>query len=88
MSTPPKSAGRPKGSKNKLPRGLVEKVLHIAEKLEREGKGLEDCARQDPGWFYKHFVVPLLPKNVEVTGADGGPIQTAVEVRFVKNGHS
>lgn len=58
--------GRPKGAKNKMPRDLVGKVLAIADKLEAEGKGLEDCAKQEPGWFYETFLKPLLPKNVDV----------------------
>ena len=57
--------GRKKGSKNKLPKGLREKVLAITEQLEAEGKGLDDEARADPKWFYENFVKPLLPKKIE-----------------------
>lgn len=75
-------AGKKPGTKNRLPVNLIKKILAITEQLEAEGKGLGDCANQEPKWFFEHFVKPILPKNVEVTGADGGPIQTTVEVIF------
>lgn len=77
-------AGRPKGSKNKLPRDLKDRVLHVWEKLEAEGKGLYDEAEKDPPWFYANFVKPMLPKNVELTGEDGGPIEIrGIDVKFI-----
>lgn len=38
--------------------------------------------KNNRGEFYKLYS-KLLPKDVEVTGADGGPIQTAIRVSFV-----
>ena len=75
--------GKPKGAKNKVQKNLVQQILEISERLSKEGKGLEDCARQDPGWFHTNFLKGLIPKNVTITGDDGGPVRTSVEVRFI-----
>jgi hypothetical protein len=64
-------AGRPKGTKNKLRGDLVQQILDIAESLAKEKKGLKDCARQDPSWFYTNFLKGLIPKNIEVKGDMG-----------------
>lgn len=71
----PPGPGRPKGSKNKLSRDLKEQMFQIMEKLEADGKGLAEEADKDPTWFYTNFVKPMLPKNVEVSGKDGNPIE-------------
>lgn len=59
-------AGRKPGAKNKVPKDLIDAVLQIAEKLDAEGKGLKDCAGQDPKWFYENFIKHIIPKNVDV----------------------
>ena len=56
--------GRPKGSKNKIPYDLKEKVVQIAQDLEKKKKGLQHVAEQEPKWFYENFVKALLPKAV------------------------
>jgi hypothetical protein len=58
--------GRPKGARNKLPRDLVERIMRIADDLEAQGKGLLECAKQNPFWFYTTFVRPLIPKNAQL----------------------
>jgi hypothetical protein len=58
--------GRKKGSKNKLPRGQVEKIIAINQKLDEEGKGLGDCASEDPKWFHSIFTRAIVPKDVNV----------------------
>ena len=57
-------SGRKKGAGNKVRKNLVEQILDICDKLEEEGKGLTDCAREDPKWFFQNFPKGLLPKNV------------------------
>jgi hypothetical protein len=75
-------AGRPRGAKNRLPRNLVDRVLDISANLEEQGKGLQECAEQDPKWFYENFLKPMIPKNVLMGGTEqAGPTQ--IEVRFV-----
>ena len=59
-------AGRPRGARNKVPRNLVDWVLHISVGLDKQGKGLQDCAEQDPKWFFENFIKPILPKNVDL----------------------
>jgi hypothetical protein len=76
--------GRTKGTPNKLPRDIKTRVLAIAEKLEEEGKGLEDEARKDPNWFYTNFLKPMLPKDVSVSGDVGLTVKI---IRFT-DGHS
>jgi hypothetical protein len=70
-----KKGGRPKGSKDKIPRALKDKVLTIAQQLEAEGKGLLDCARNDPPWFYQNFVKAMLPKEVDVKADIDGKLE-------------
>lgn len=71
-------AGRPAGSKNKLPRDLKEKVLAICDHLETQNKGLQDEAEKDPQWFYTNFVKPMLPKDVKIDGDLGMNIEITV----------
>ena len=59
--------GRPKGSKNRIPRDFVDKVLKIEGDLAKEGKGLADQAKAHPKWFMEHFIKPLLPKNMDIS---------------------
>jgi hypothetical protein len=58
--------GRPRGTKNKVPRDLIEKILFISNELDKQGKGLQACAEQQPDWFFEHFIKPVIPKNVDV----------------------
>lgn len=83
-----KKGGRPKGVGNKLPRDLKAKVLAICDHLEAQQKGLQEEAEKDPQWFYTNFVKPMLPKNVEITGEDGGPVDMSLTVKFVSSNGS
>jgi hypothetical protein len=65
-----KGPGRKPGTKNKLPRALAAKVIHVCEELEKEGKSLLDEARKDPRWFYAIFIRTLLPKGIMLGYAD------------------
>ena len=76
--------GRPKGAKGKLRKPLVDEIIEIAEELAQQGKGLRDCAKQNPDWFFVNFLKNLIPKNIEVTGSEGGPIQIALTERLNK----
>lgn len=61
--------GRPKGSKDKIPRALKTRVLEVWDRLEkRNGKSLLEVASKDPKWFYSTMVKPLLPKAVDIDG--------------------
>lgn len=79
--------GRPKGSKNKLPRDLALKVVAIAEQLEEDGKGLADEAEKDPKWFYANFVKSMLPKEYKITGDEDSPVISKVIIEHVKGSH-
>jgi hypothetical protein len=75
--------GRPRGSRNKLPKNLIDRVLAVSANLEEQGKGLQDCAEQDPKWFFENFFKPMIPKNVLLGGADPGS-RTTIEIVFVE----
>lgn len=57
--------GRPKGSKDKITSDLKQRVMETLAKLDKDKKGLAECADKDPKWFLENFVKPLLPKNIE-----------------------
>jgi len=58
--------GRPKGTKNKVPRDLIDKILFISAELDKKQTGLKECAEADPPWFFENFIKPIIPKNVDV----------------------
>ena len=68
------NSGRPKGSKNKTPARIVDKIIEINEQLELDGKGLLDCAKQNPKWFYEKIFIKVLPKPVDVSADIRGEI--------------
>ena len=68
------AGGRPKGSKNKKPAILVDKILEIEEYLATKGKGLKECAEQDPQWFFEKLLAKILPKPVDVSSDISGEI--------------
>ena len=70
----PNPNGRPKGSKNKSPARIVDKIIEIDEQLELEGNGLLDCARLNPKWFYEKIFIKVLPKNIDL-GTESSPIE-------------
>ena len=88
--------GRPKGSKDKLPKALKDRVVAVWNQLEAEGKGLYETAKVNPEWFYNNFVKPMLPKDIEVnSGPDadivmifdfvGNDRENAIECNDYKN---
>lgn len=80
------STGRPKGSKDKIARGIKERILDVWAQLDSAGKSLLDEAEKDPQWFYTNFVKPMIPKDLEVSGHNGGPIENKWIVEIVKPG--
>jgi hypothetical protein len=56
---------------------LVQKILEIDGILTLEKKGLLDCARKDPKWFYEKIMAKILPKNIEV-GNESGPLKVEI----------
>ncbi len=60
--------GRKKGSKDKIPRSVKERVIFVWDQLEKEGKGLKAYAEENPKDFYKYFIRSMLPKEIDVKG--------------------
>jgi hypothetical protein len=67
--------GRQKGTPNKLPRGLVERLVEIDNDLEAKGLGLGVQAEKDPKWYFENFAKPRIPKNVTLEGSLGLEIE-------------
>jgi hypothetical protein len=57
------------GSKNKLRARIMDKIIEINGQLTLEGKGLLNCARDNPKWFYEKIFVKVLPINIELSTA-------------------
>lgn len=76
--------GRPKGSKDKLPREIKQRVIDVWDKLEKGGKSLHVEAKKDPKWFYQNFVKPMLPKDVVVAGDPEKPLEGKWTIEIVK----
>jgi hypothetical protein len=79
------SPGRPKGKPNKSTTSVKE-----AFRLAFEGiggvKALIEWAKDEKTEFFKIYS-KLLPKELEVSGTDGGPIKAQVEVIFADSKH-
>ena len=76
------AVGRPVGTKNKTPSQLVSKILDIEGTLSLEGKGLLDCARQDPAWFFEKILAKVIPKNIDFSL--GGKELSEIMVKWAK----
>ena len=78
-------SGNPKGRKGgtpaKTPRIIRDAFIEAFHKIGGT-KSLVEWGKEQPGEFYK-IIAKLCPKEVEVSGPDGGPIQTSVEVALV-----
>ena len=85
MSNPNIKAGpgRPKGSKDKLSKNVKSRIMQVWDKLEGEGKGLLDEAREKPDWFYANFVKGMIPKDLTVAGDPNNPIKTMMEIVII-----
>lgn len=78
-------AGRPKGSKNKTTLQAKEAISYAAEGLGGAHR-LMEWAKEDPTnerVFWAQIYPKLLP--LQVTGNNGGPIQTVLEIVGVAN---
>lgn len=72
--------GRPKGSKNKFPSAIKDKVLLACAKVEASGQDLGTLAVEDAKWFFETFVKPMIPKELWVSGTDGKPFSMTINI--------
>jgi hypothetical protein len=80
-----KGMGRPKGSKNKTTLQAKEAISYAAEGLGGAHR-LMEWAKEDPAnerVFWAQIYPKLLP--LQVTGNNGGPIQTVLEIVGIAN---
>jgi len=66
-------AGRPKGSRNKLSDGFI-RVL--ADDFDENGVEVIRRLREESPAQYANVIAKLMPKLIELTGKDGGPVET------------
>jgi len=71
----PGGPGRPIGGRRKTLDSL-DAMLANEKNLIKFEKALQDEFDKDPLKFWKEYAFPLLPRNIELTGFDGGPIET------------
>lgn len=74
--------GRPKGAPNKNTRAVKDMLMAALDELNGQEYFLEQ-ARENPAAFMS-LVGKLIPTEVknQLTGADNGPIQHAIKVKF------
>lgn len=78
--------GRPKGSPNKVHASMKQAIAEAFEQLGGTERMVQ-WAMEDPKHlteFYK-LAARLIPVETNVSGANGGPIQTVLEVVGVSN---
>ena len=83
---PRAGAGRPKGVPNKVHASMKQAIADAFEQLGGTQRMVE-WAMEDPKHlteFYK-LAARLIPVETQVSGANGGPIQTVLEVVGVSN---
>ena len=72
--------GRPKGSRNKLSEAFLKA---LADNFEEHGPAVIDKLRESNPAAYCNVIAKLMPKLMELSGPDGGPIDTNWTVEFV-----
>lgn len=83
---PRAGAGRPKGVPNKVHSSMKQAIAEAFEQLGGTQRMVE-WALEDPKHlteFYK-LAARLIPVETQVSGMNGGPIQTVLEVVGVQN---
>jgi len=80
-------AGRKPGTPNRLTKDVRDAILQVADGLGGADQMLE-WAKSDPvneRIFWSQIFPKLLPKEVkqELTGPDGGPLETVTRVELV-----
>jgi len=77
----PGNPGKPKGARHKMSALFVEAMCNDFEKHGE--KTIERVRKDDPSTYLK-VIASLLPK--EITGEDGAPLITGIQVTLVRPG--
>jgi hypothetical protein len=78
--------GRPKGSPNRVHASMKQAIAEAFEQLGGTQRMVQ-WAQEDPKHlteFYK-LAARLIPVETQVTGSNGGPIQTVLEIVGIQN---
>ena len=73
-----KNQGRPLGSKNKIPAGTKQAAMDVFEQLGGV-EAMVAWAKENQTEFYTRVFSKILPREVEVSGQGGQPIQIIVQ---------
>ena len=73
--------GRPEGAKNKLSWAFVEA---LAEDFNEHGVDVIKTVRKEKPVEYLNTISKVLPKIIEFSGPDGGPIERKWTVEIIK----
>jgi hypothetical protein len=74
--------GRKKGSRNKVTEQLRNAIMYVFRKRGGQ-QGMLEWAEKHQDLFYTRVLPLLLPKAVELTGADGKDLEPVRVVRVV-----
>lgn len=86
MAKGKKTGGRQKGTPNKVSRAVKDDVIAVFERLGGV-EHMEEWARNNPGDFYKTLFKALVPRPMEVSGPEGGPLEvTERTIKFIEPG--
>ena len=77
----PGNPGRPKGARNRLAQSFLET---LAADFEQYGMEAVEKLRADNPAAYANVIAKLMPKLMELTGVDGGPIEQQITDRRLK----
>lgn len=74
--------GRPKGAPNRNTQAIKDMLLASLDKVG--GQAYFERQAQENPTAYMSLIGKIMPAEVkkEITGADGGPIQHAIKVKF------
>jgi hypothetical protein len=76
--------GRPKGGR-RVALDLLDNMLADAGNQEIFKSAIQREFEAKPLEFFRTYVMPLMPKNIEVTGEEGGAINTSVRIIIEKD---
>jgi len=68
--------GAPIGGRRKA-LNVLDSMLAKAENLKKFEIAIQEKFDQNPIDFFKEYVMPLMPKGFELSGPNGGPIETS-----------
>jgi len=85
--------GRPKGARSRNQGDLLDRIVDVWNALENDDSTkLETLAKENPQWFYKHFLSKMIPRNIDIglfagRSSDHNTITDADLIGIIRNGN-